>query len=148
MIRRPPRSTRTDTLCPYTTLFRSGADTITELCQPGGRLYEARRAVVESCAASEHLKLVAPAGALYAFPGITGAAAESFDDHAFALELLETQDVLVVPGSSFNVPYRNHFRVTLLPQPDALREVFARIDRVLSRRVDARSEEHTSELQS
>src|SRR3546814_20375469 len=25
MIRRPPRSTRTDTLCPYTTLFRSEA---------------------------------------------------------------------------------------------------------------------------
>jgi len=48
-----------------------------------------------------------------------------------------TEDVLVVPGSSFNVPYRNHFRVTLLPEPDALREVFARIDRVLSRRVEA-----------
>src|SRR3546814_16139856 len=26
MIRRPPRSTRTDTLCPYTTLFRSTVD--------------------------------------------------------------------------------------------------------------------------
>src|SRR3546814_4193823 len=26
MIRRPPKSTRTDTLFPYTTLFRSGAD--------------------------------------------------------------------------------------------------------------------------
>src|SRR3546814_3673862 len=26
MIRRPPRSTRTDTLCPYTTLFRSFAE--------------------------------------------------------------------------------------------------------------------------
>src|SRR3546814_19610482 len=26
MIRRPPRSTRTDTLFPYTTLFRSGPD--------------------------------------------------------------------------------------------------------------------------
>src|SRR3546814_4981127 len=26
MIRRPPRSTRTDTLFPYTTLFRSGID--------------------------------------------------------------------------------------------------------------------------
>src|SRR3546814_18408699 len=25
MVRRPPRSTRTDTLCPYTTLFRSPA---------------------------------------------------------------------------------------------------------------------------
>src|SRR3546814_17870467 len=28
MIRRPPRSTRTDTLCPYTTLFRSLASLI------------------------------------------------------------------------------------------------------------------------
>src|SRR3546814_16511354 len=110
-----------------------GADTITELCQPGGRLYEARRAVVESCAASEHLKLVAPAGALYAFPGITGAAAECFDDHAFALELLETPDVLVVLGSSFKLPYRTHFRSTLLPQPAALREVSARTHRGLSR---------------
>src|SRR3546814_1804445 len=26
MVRRPPRSTRTDTLFPYTTLFRSGGD--------------------------------------------------------------------------------------------------------------------------
>jgi alanine-synthesizing transaminase len=114
-----------------------GVDTISALCAPGGRLHEARRAVVDSCAASEHLELVAPDAALYAFPGVTGAAAEGFDDHAFALELLETEDVLVVPGSSFNVPYRNHFRVTLLPQPDTLREVFRRIDRVLSRRVDA-----------
>lgn len=114
-----------------------GIDTIAPLCGAGGRLHEARRAVAESCAASEHLKLVVPDAALYAFPGVTGAAAEGFDDHAFALELLETQDVLIVPGSSFNVPYRNHFRVTLLPEPDALREVFARIDRVLSRRADA-----------
>src|SRR3546814_4347732 len=28
MIRRPPRSTRTDTLCPYTTLFRSDGSTV------------------------------------------------------------------------------------------------------------------------
>src|SRR3546814_1659505 len=28
MIRRPPRSTRTDTLCPYTTLFRSLFDAV------------------------------------------------------------------------------------------------------------------------
>src|SRR3546814_2189683 len=30
MIRRPPRSTRTDTLFPYTTLFRSGRDNAEE----------------------------------------------------------------------------------------------------------------------
>src|SRR3546814_15317770 len=31
MIRRPPRSTRTDTLFPYTTLFRSGQQALAEL---------------------------------------------------------------------------------------------------------------------
>src|SRR3546814_4097918 len=35
MIRRPPRSTRTDTLFPYTTLFRSIADELTEFAVAG-----------------------------------------------------------------------------------------------------------------
>ena len=113
-----------------------GEDTIAALCAPGGRLYEARRAVVDAVGASAHLSLVEPGGALYAFPAVTGAARVGFDDHAFALELLETEDVLVVPGSSFNVPYRTHFRATLLPQPDELREVFARIERVLDRHAE------------
>jgi len=115
----------------------NGPDTIGALCSPGGRLYETRRAVIEACAASEHLELVAPAGALYAFPAVVGAAAKGFDDHDFALELMESEGVLVVPGSSFNVPYRNHFRVTLLPEAATMREVFARIDRVLARRAEA-----------
>src|SRR3546814_4030615 len=34
MIRRPPRSTRTDTLLPYTTLFRSHADRVPDPVQP------------------------------------------------------------------------------------------------------------------
>lgn len=123
----------------------NGSDTITPLCMPGGRLYEARRALVECCAASEHLDLVAPQGALYGFPSVAGAAAVGFDDHAFALEMLESEDVLIVPGSSFNVPYRNHFRVTLLPQPDELREVFARIDHVLARRARQPGQQHGNE---
>jgi alanine-synthesizing transaminase len=113
-----------------------GVDTIGALTAPGGRLHETRRALIESCAASEHLELVAPQGALYGFPAVVGAAAREFDDHAFALQLLEEEDVLVVPGSSFNVPWRNHFRVTLLPEADVLREVFARIERVLARRAE------------
>jgi alanine-synthesizing transaminase len=112
----------------------SGLDTIGPLVAPGGRLHEARRVVAEACAASPHLELRVPDGALYAFPGVVGAAAQGFDDHGFALELMEREHVLVVPGSSFNVPYRNHFRVTLLPEPEQLREVFRRIDRVLARR--------------
>jgi alanine-synthesizing transaminase len=50
--------------------------------------------------------------------------------------MLEQEDVLIVPGTSFNVPYRDHFRVTLLPEAPMLREVFTRIDRVLSRRAE------------
>ncbi|MDR2872156.1 MAG: aminotransferase class I/II-fold pyridoxal phosphate-dependent enzyme [Xanthomonadaceae bacterium] len=114
----------------------AGPDTITPLCSPGGRLYETRRAVIESCAASEHLKLNAPGGALYAFPQVVGPAALGFDDHDFALELLETENLLIVPGSSFNVPFRDHFRITLLPEADVIREVFSRIDRVLARRAE------------
>jgi alanine-synthesizing transaminase len=115
-----------------------GADTITPLCQPGGRLYETRQALIESCDASEHLKLVAPRGSMFGFPAVVGDAARGFDDHAFALEMLETEDVLIVPGSSFNVPYRNHFRVTLLPEAQVLREVFMRIERVLDRHLESR----------
>jgi len=116
-----------------------GVDTISPLCAPEGRLYETRRALIEACAINEHLELVAPAGALYGFPAVVGDAARGFDDHAFALDMLEHEDVLIVPGSSFNVPYRNHFRVTLLPQPDELREVFKRIERALSRRAHMNS---------
>jgi alanine-synthesizing transaminase len=36
--------------------------------------------------------------------------------------------VLVAPGVSFNVPYRNHFRITNLPDAATLREVFSRIE--------------------
>jgi alanine-synthesizing transaminase len=54
-----------------------------------------------------------------------------FDDQQFALDLLEQKHVLIVPGVSFNVPYRNHFRITNLPDATMLREVFARIDSLL-----------------
>ncbi|HET7656435.1 MAG TPA: aminotransferase class I/II-fold pyridoxal phosphate-dependent enzyme [Luteimonas sp.] len=110
-----------------------GADTIGALTAPGGRLHASRQALIEACDTCEHLSLVPPQGALYGIPAVVGDAARGFDDHAFALRLLEEEGVLVVPGSSFNVPWRNHFRVTLLPDADTLREVFTRIDRLLTR---------------
>jgi alanine-synthesizing transaminase len=119
----------------------NGPDTITPLCVTGGRLYESRRAVVKACADSEHLQLVLPQGALYAFPAVVGDAASAFDDHAFALELLEAEGVLVVPGSSFNVQYRNHFRVTLLPEAATMGEVFRRIDSLLERYAQAKRQQ-------
>lgn len=108
------------------------APTIHALTVPGGRLHEARRAVIEGVAASRYLQLVAPAGALYTFPAVRADRLPVFDDGDFALRLLERESVLVVPGASFNVPSSRQFRLTLLPDPAQLREVFVRIERVLA----------------
>jgi alanine-synthesizing transaminase len=54
-----------------------------------------------------------------------------FDDQIFALDLLEKKHVLVAPGVSFNVAYRNAFRITNLPEPQILATVFSRIDELL-----------------
>ena len=115
----------------------TGPDTISPLTAAGGRLHEARRAVIDACAHSRFLDLVAPQGALYAFPSVRRDVLPQFNDAAFALELLERESVLVVPGSGFNFAPDNHFRITLLPPPAQLRDVFARIERVLERQAPA-----------
>src|SRR3546814_16327081 len=52
MIRRPPRSTRTDTLFPYTTLFRSNADDggVAGLLEPGRCPVARRQHAQQRCA--------------------------------------------------------------------------------------------------
>lgn len=109
-----------------------GYQSVKELVTPGGRLYESRRAIVESIAASEFLRLYEPRGAMYAFPGVDLGKIPDFDDQAFALDLLEQKHVLVAPGVSFNVAYRNHFRITNLPDSATLKIVFQRIDELLN----------------
>ena len=108
-----------------------GHQSIREIVSPGGRLYESRRAIVDAAARSPFLRLEPPTGAMYAFIGVDTEQLPDFDDQQFALDLLEQKHVLVAPGVSFNVPYRNHFRVTTLPDPATLRVVFARIDELL-----------------
>lgn len=39
--------------------------------------------------------------------------------------------VRVAPGSSFNVVYNNHFRITTLPLPVKYETVFSRIEELL-----------------
>jgi len=109
------------------------APTINALTAPSGRLYQARQAVLDGVASSQFLDVVAPEGAIYAFPRVRSDAIADFDDNAFALRLLEEESVLIVPGTSFNVPNSRHMRLTLLPQPAQLREVFVRMERVLER---------------
>jgi alanine-synthesizing transaminase len=108
-----------------------GYQSVRELVSPGGRLFESRRAIVEAVVKSRYLRLDPPSGAMYAFLGVDREALPDFDDERFALDLLEQKHVLVAPGVSFNVPYRNHFRVTTLPDAATLRVVFGRIEELL-----------------
>jgi len=110
-----------------------GYQSVFDLTAPGGRLYESREALLEAIEASPSLSVHAPRGALYAFVRVdVEAVGGDFDDQQFALDLLEQHHVLVAPGTSFNVPYRDHFRVTLLPDTKIQREVFKRIDALLA----------------
>ena len=112
-----------------------GHQSIRELVAPGGRLFETRAAVLSAVAASRHLDVVAPDGAIYAFLRVRTDDKPGFDDQRFALELLEKQKVLITPGHGFNVPYQDHFRITLLPDTKLIGEVFRRIDAQLDQEV-------------
>ena len=108
-----------------------GFQSIEQLVTPGGRLYQSRQAVIERAAASDYLHLERPMGAMYAFLRLDERFSHKLDDQAFALELLENHHVLVAPGSSFNTPYTDHFRITTLPDTETVNVVFDRIDACL-----------------
>ncbi len=65
------------------------------------------------------------------FPRVNCELIPGFRDQQFALELLEKKHVLIAPGSSFNVPYQDHFRITTLPDERKMAVVFERIEAVL-----------------
>jgi alanine-synthesizing transaminase len=108
-----------------------GKQSILDLTRPGGRLWQTRSTIIEGVQASEFLNVEKPMGAMYAFVGVDTESLPNFDDQKFAFELLERKHVLMAPGTSFNVPYKNRFRITLLPDWETMEEVLARIEELL-----------------
>jgi alanine-synthesizing transaminase len=119
-----------------------GYQSIVELTRPKGRLFESRQAIIDGVARSKYLRLSKPMGALYSFVEVRNEVLPDFDDQAFALELLEKKHVLLAPGVSFNVAYRNAFRITNLPEPQIIATVFTRIEELLDAHAAARPELH------
>ena len=113
-----------------------GFQSIGELVTPGGRLFQSRQAVADAVGQSCYLSMIMPRGAMYAFIRLDESLAGKLDDRSFALELLESKHVLVAPGSSFNTPYSDHFRITTLPDPDVIKDVFLRIGTLLEQHVE------------
>jgi len=108
-----------------------GYQSIRKLTEPGGRLFQSRQAIIDGVNNSKYLELCVPDGAMYAFLRVNCELIPGFQDQHFALELLEKKHVLIAPGSSFNVPYRDHFRITTLPDARKMAVVFERIEAVL-----------------
>ena len=109
-----------------------GMQSIEQLVMPGGRLHQSRQTVIERVAASRFLDMERPMGAMYAFLRLDERFAGKLDDQEFALELLQSHHVLVAPGSSFNTPYTDHFRITTLPDTTTLEVVFDRMESCLA----------------
>ena len=109
-----------------------GVQSIYDLTASTGRLGRQRQAILDAVGQSRFLALTPPRGALYAFVRARRDVLPQFDDNAFAMRLLEEKHVLVVPGSSFNVDYTDHFRITLLPDEETMATVFQRMESLLA----------------
>ncbi|MBP8020776.1 MAG: hypothetical protein RJA86_816 [Pseudomonadota bacterium] len=109
-----------------------GYQSINDLIQPNGRLYEQREVAWKMLNDIPGVSCTKPEGALYLFPRLDPAMYPIADDQAFILELLQAERVLLVQGTGFNWPHTDHFRVVFLPHIDELKEAINRLARFLA----------------
>src|SRR3546814_3634152 len=146
MIRRPPRSTRTDTLFPYTTLFRSRAQFL-----PSLRLTGSAGGLI-SDALPDPISIWSIGGSILAplFEGGrlragVGTAAARRDQAAFAYKRTTLAAFREVEDALVSVVKLAEQRRSLEAQRAAVAEA---LRHATNRYQAGRSEEHTSELQS
>ena len=107
-------------------------ETPASMVRPGGRIYEQRAATVEVLKDIEGLSFVKNTGAFYMFPRLDAKRFGITNDKVFARDLLLATRILVVPGSGFDWPEPDHFRVVMLPQAEELREAMLRMKEFLA----------------
>lgn len=104
-----------------------GYQSINDLVCEGGKLREQRDAAWEAINAIPGVSCVKPSGALYLFPKIDTGMYDFDDDEQLILDLLKQQKILLVQGSAFNWPDKDHFRVVFLPRKEDLIEAIGRL---------------------
>jgi len=110
-----------------------GYQSIQDLILPSGRLGKQRDLAWQLLTDIPGVNCVKPKAALYLFVGLDPNIYSIEDDEQFALELLLQEKVLVVHGSGFNWPQKNHFRIVFLPIEEELKEAISRIAAFLAR---------------
>ena len=99
-----------------------GYQSVNEYIVPGGRVYEQRELIYEALNSIPGVTAVKPKAAFYIFPKLDQKKFHITDDNRFALDFLRAKKVLIVPGSGFNWPKPDHFRVVYLPRETVLKE--------------------------
>ncbi len=110
-----------------------GYQSINELIIPGGRLRDQRDAAMKALADIPGVSCVKPKGALYLFPKLDLNMYNIKDDQQMILDFLLQEKVLLVQGTAFNWPNRDHFRIVFLPREDDLTKAIQRFGNFLSR---------------
>lgn len=105
-----------------------GYQSVNEYIVPGGRIYEQREFIYEALNSIPGISAVKPKAAFYIFPKIDTKKINITDDTRFALDLLKSQRILIVPGSGFNWHQPDHFRVVYLPRVEELKEATRKMD--------------------
>lgn len=97
----------------------------------GGRLYEQREATVRELSKINGISFVKNNSAFYIFPKLDVEKFQIRDDRKFASDLLHVTDILIVPGSGFDWPRPDHFRIVMLPQAEVLSDAVRRMGEFL-----------------
>lgn len=100
---------------------------------PGGRLYEQRKAVVETLKNIPGVHLVPNRAAFYLFPSIDREQYDFEDDQDFAMRFLHEKHILVIPGRGFDWHEDLRFRIVMLPEPVVLRHAMEELGDFLSK---------------
>ena len=106
-----------------------GVQSIDNLINPGGRLYEQRDIAWRGLNAIEGISCKKPKGALYAFAKVDTAHFNVKDDEQMMFDLLKAEKILLVHGRAFNWPEPDHFRLVFLPNKDDLTDAMQKMQR-------------------
>ena len=108
-----------------------GYQSVNEYIVPGGRVYEQREVICNALNQIPGISVVKPKAAFYVFPKLDIKKFNIYDDQQFALDFLQQERVLIVPGSGFNWKQPDHFRIVYLPRAEVLTEAMEKLERFL-----------------
>ncbi|MBQ9857663.1 MAG: aminotransferase class I/II-fold pyridoxal phosphate-dependent enzyme [Oscillospiraceae bacterium] len=106
-------------------------ETPASMVRPGGRYFEQRKATTEVLDTIDGISYVKNKAAFYLFPKLDVKKFGITNDKKFAGDLLRATNILIVPGSGFDWPEPDHFRIVMLPEAPQLREAMTKLGNFL-----------------